>query len=150
MKQKSLKPQGHYYFKLITHFRAVLLDVSIARKIYLRNLCVFAQKMIKDTVQHTKWQSILKYFINLFLYILLKPVQESLLINIHSISYILVSSIQKYISIHIHMKVKVKVTQLCRLFATPWTDYTGHEILQARILEQVAFLFSSGSSQPRN
>ena len=29
-------------------------------------------------------------------------------------------------------------------------DYTVHEILQARILEWVAFLFSRGSSQPRD
>ena len=36
---------------------------------------------------------------------------------------------------------------------TPWTiqsmDYTVHGILQARILEWVAFPFSRGSSQPR-
>ena len=30
------------------------------------------------------------------------------------------------------------------------TDYTVHEILQARILEWVAFPFSRGSSQPRD
>ena len=39
-----------------------------------------------------------------------------------------------------------------QLFTTPWaldpTDYTVHGILQARILEQVAFHFSRGSSQP--
>ena len=29
-------------------------------------------------------------------------------------------------------------------------DYTDHEILQARILEWVAFLFSRESSQPRD
>ena len=29
-------------------------------------------------------------------------------------------------------------------------DYTVHGILQARILEWVAFLFSRGSSQPRD
>ena len=29
-------------------------------------------------------------------------------------------------------------------------DYTVHEILQARILEWVAFLFSGGSSQPKD
>ena len=34
-----------------------------------------------------------------------------------------------------------------RLFATPWTV---HGILQARILEWVAFPFSRGSSQPRD
>ena len=33
---------------------------------------------------------------------------------------------------------------------TPWTDYTVHGILQARILEWVPFNFSRGSSQPRS
>ena len=36
-----------------------------------------------------------------------------------------------------------------RLFATPWTN-TVHGILQARILEWIAFSFSRGSSQPRD
>ena len=35
-----------------------------------------------------------------------------------------------------------------QLFATPWT--TVHGILQARILEWLAFLFSRGCSQPRD
>ena len=42
---------------------------------------------------------------------------------------------------------KVKVAQLC-LTLCDSTDYTVHGILQARILECVAFPFSSGSSQP--
>ena len=37
-----------------------------------------------------------------------------------------------------------------RLFATPWTIHTVHGILQARILEWVAYPFSSRSSRPRN
>jgi len=40
-------------------------------------------------------------------------------------------------------KVKVKVTQRVWLFVTPWTNYTVHGILQARILEWVAFPFSA-------
>ena len=36
------------------------------------------------------------------------------------------------------------------LFATPWTVRTVHGILQARMLERVAFPFSRGSSQPRD
>ena len=36
------------------------------------------------------------------------------------------------------------------LFATPCTIYTVHGILQTRILEWVAYLFCSGSSQPRD
>ena len=37
-----------------------------------------------------------------------------------------------------------------RLFATLWTDYTVHGILEARILEWLAFPFSRASSQPRD
>ena len=46
-------------------------------------------------------------------------------------------------------KVKVKVAQSCPTLCEPM-DYTVHGILQARILEWVAFPFSRGSSQPRD
>ena len=46
-------------------------------------------------------------------------------------------------------KVKVKVTQSC-LTLCDFMDYTVHGILQAIILEWVAFSFSKGSSQPRD
>ena len=59
----------------------------------------------------------------------------------------------KFLSIKIRLesekKVKVKVTQLCPTLCYPM-DYTVHGILQARILEWVAFSFSRGSSQPRD
>ena len=44
--------------------------------------------------------------------------------------------------------MKVKVAQLCGLFVT-LMDYTVLGILQARILEWIAFPISRGSSQPR-
>ena len=45
--------------------------------------------------------------------------------------------------------LKVKVTQSCLTLCDPM-DYTVHEILQARILEGVAFPFSRGSGiEPR-
>ena len=44
-------------------------------------------------------------------------------------------------------KVKLKVAHSCLIFATPWAV---HGILQARILEWVAFPFSKGSSQCRD
>ena len=44
---------------------------------------------------------------------------------------------------------KAKVAQLCPTLCAPM-DYTVHGILQARILEWVAFPFSRGSSQPRD
>ena len=48
----------------------------------------------------------------------------------------------------IHVKEKeVKVTPLCPTLCDPMTV---HGILQARILEWVAFPFSRGSSQPRD
>ena len=43
---------------------------------------------------------------------------------------------------------KSKSHNRVRLFVTPWT-ITDHGILQARILEGVAFPFSRGPSQPR-
>ena len=45
--------------------------------------------------------------------------------------------------------VKVKVAQSCPTLCNPM-EYTVHGILQARILEWVAFPFSRGSSQPRD
>ena len=48
------------------------------------------------------------------------------------------------LSIHV---VKVKVAQSYLTLCDPM-DYTVHGILQARILEWVAFPFSRGSSQP--
>ena len=46
-------------------------------------------------------------------------------------------------------RVKVEVIQLCLTLCDPM-DYTVHGILQARILDWVAFPFSRGSSQPRD
>ena len=43
----------------------------------------------------------------------------------------------------------MKVTQSCPTLCNPM-DYTVHGILQARILEWVAFPFSRGSSEPRD
>ena len=43
--------------------------------------------------------------------------------------------------------LRVKVCQSCLTLYDP-VDYTVHGILQARILEWVAFPFSRGSSQP--
>ena len=45
--------------------------------------------------------------------------------------------------------LKVKVAQLCPTLCDPM-DYTVHGVLQARILEWVAFPFSRGSSQPKD
>ena len=46
-------------------------------------------------------------------------------------------------------EAQVKVAQSGLTLCDPM-DYTVHEILQARILEWVAFPFSGGSSQPRD
>ena len=47
------------------------------------------------------------------------------------------------------LSTPVKVTQSCPTLCDPM-DYTVYRILQARILQCVAILFSSGSSQPRD
>ena len=44
---------------------------------------------------------------------------------------------------------EVRVAQSCPTLCDPM-DYTVHGILQARMLEWVAILFSKGSSQPRD
>ena len=48
----------------------------------------------------------------------------------------------------IYTHSEVKVSQSCPTLCDPM-DYTVHGVLQARILEWVAFPFSRGSSQPR-
>ena len=53
------------------------------------------------------------------------------------------------------VEVKVKDTQSCLTHCDPMKlcdpmDFTVHEILQARILEWVAFPFSRRSSQPKD
>ena len=50
---------------------------------------------------------------------------------------------------HVHIREWVKVAQSCPSLWDP-IDYTVHRILQARILEWVAFPFSRGSSPPRD
>ena len=47
------------------------------------------------------------------------------------------------------LQSEVEFAQLCPTLCDPM-DYMVHEILQARILEWVAFPFSRGSSQPRD
>ena len=49
----------------------------------------------------------------------------------------------------INQTMKVKVAQSCPTLCDPM-DFTVHRILQARILEWVAFPFSRGSSQTRD
>ena len=48
-----------------------------------------------------------------------------------------------------HVCMYVKVVQSCLNLCDPM-DYTVHGILQARILEWIAFPFSRVSSQPRD
>ena len=57
--------------------------------------------------------------------------------------------ILKYTNFAIFKRMKVKVAQSCPTLCEP-IDYTVHEILQARILEWVAFPFSRRSSHPRD
>ena len=50
-------------------------------------------------------------------------------------------NIDRPIHIYVYIYVKVKVAQLCLTLCDPM-DYTVHGLLQARILEWVAFPFS--------
>ena len=57
--------------------------------------------------------------------------------------------IVQVIGSHYPTHSEVKVAQSCPTLCDPM-DYTAHGILQARILEWVAFPFSRGSSRPRD
>ena len=63
------------------------------------------------------------------------------------------SAVVGYVPLNIYT-YSCLVAQSCRLFATPWTVARqaplSMGILQARILEWVAYPFSRGSFQPRN
>ena len=59
------------------------------------------------------------------------------------------AALSVYLNLLICWEKKVKVAQLCLTFCDPM-DCIVHGILQARILEWVAFPFSRGSSQPKD
>ena len=79
-----------------------------------------------------------------------RPKQFPLKSYIHILSslvYIISSYQSTYLCYEFyHLKVKVKVAQSCPTLCDPM-DSIAHRILQARILEEVAFPFSSGSSR---
>ena len=54
------------------------------------------------------------------------------------------------VSVHEAKWSEVKVAQSCSTLCDPHGCHTVHGILQVRILEEVAFPFSRGSSQPRD
>ena len=54
-----------------------------------------------------------------------------------------------YLAYLTYMQSEVKVSQSCSALCNAM-DYTVHRILQARILEWIAFPFSRASSQPRD
>ena len=62
---------------------------------------------------------------------------------------LLFNMLSRFVIAFLPRKGKMKVAQLCLTLCNPMA-YTVHGILQARILEWVAFPFSRGSSQPRN
>ena len=67
----------------------------------------------------------------------------------HMCKELLKEKLSSGVSSYLSEKVKMKVVQSCLTLCNPM-DYTAHGILQARILEWVAFPFSRGSSQPRD
>ena len=61
----------------------------------------------------------------------------------------LISLLMHWLLEFLYKRLKVKVAQSCLTLCNPM-DNTVHGILQARILEWVAFPFSRESSQPRD
>ena len=65
-----------------------------------------------------------------------RDIESTIASNLYQVSFFFFSEYDESCSV------------LSELFVTPWT--VVHGILQARILEWVAFPFSRGSSQPRD
>ena len=63
--------------------------------------------------------------------------------------WLILFAVQQKLTQHCQATMKVKVAQSCPTLCDPM-DYTVPGILQAGILEWVAFPFSRGSSQPRD
>ena len=72
-----------------------------------------------------------------------------LLVHVQVTVFLSESSDKVYIAGEFCVLSEVKVAQLGPTLCDPM-DYTVHGILQARILEWVAFLFSWRASQPRD
>ena len=92
------------------------------------------QGILKNSRQYTYYKEICPCFPSIHKFTLLPP----WIICVRSTSYLGLES-----------EVKVKVTHSCPTLWDP-IDYTVHGILQVRILEWVAFPFSSRFSWPRN
>ena len=96
------------------------------------------------------------YFSSLSICILFYKTSVSLKYHVCMFIYLYMSiylyksiNIDRPIHIYVYIYVKLKVSQLCLTLCDPM-DYTVHGILQARILEWVAFPFSRWSFQPRD
>ena len=69
--------------------------------------------------------------------------------NFNNKGLLKIKKILVYLLSNLSMYLKVVAAQSCLTLCDP-TDYIVHGILQARILEWVAFPFSRGSCQPRD
>ena len=89
-------------------------------------------------------------FSSIFMHCSLKKAFLSLLAILWNSAFYLSLSLYVYVCVCVSiLYMKMKVTQLCLILCNSM-DYAAHGILQARILEWVAFPFSRWSSQSRN
>ena len=87
-------------------------------------------------------------FSSIFMHCSLKKAFVSLLAILWNSAFYLSLSLYVYVCVCVSiLYMKMKVTQLCLILCNSM-DYAAHGILQARILEWVAFPFSRESSQP--
>ena len=111
-------PKQNSYIKIIRHENIQYLKIRLSFK----NIVIFL--FISSLNEH--WEE-------------KKNVEQNQIVTLNSKLHV-----EDSISIYL---VKVKVAQSCLTLFDPM-DYPVHGILQARILEWVAFPFSRGSSQP--
>ena len=91
------------------------------------------------------YSKVIQFYVYIWVYICVYIISIYFFRFFSIISYYKISNIVP----HAIQWTEVKVTQSCPTLCDPM-DYTDHGILQARILEWVAFPFSMGSSQPRD
>ena len=106
-------------------------------------------RVADDLLENNMWL-ILWYFLSFCLWISMSIrlglFPSSLMLPLGCVTHNAVRFLEMgFLLIHAH----VKVVQSCPTLCDPM-DYTVHGILQARILEWVAFPFSRGSFWPRN
>ena len=147
LQSPGLQRVGHHWVTELTDW----LGVRTSRENHLRCIIFFVERFLTVDLIPLIVVGLITFSISSGIYFYIKfkicPYDVSFQIYwfniIHEIYLLCVAAEVTYVW------SEVKFAQLCLTLCDPM-DYTVYGILQARILEWIAFPFSSGSSLPRN